>query len=379
MTANLSDKPILDKPNLIGEPADSLPSLDWKSVAVVGATGYTGHELIRLLLQHPRIKLKTAVSQSSAGKNLANVYPNMERFTELVCSSSSLESLADETDLIFLALPHGHAAERVTEGILEKCKVIDLGADFRLQTASQYEDWYGYKHPTPELLKESVYGLPELNRRKIAQARLVANPGCYATGSLLALAPMVSNQAIKLDSIIVDGKSGVSGAGRALTLGNHFDECNESIKAYKVGNHRHTPEIEQELEVRSNLKVNISFTPHLVPMNRGILITAYASLAKVMSLEEVKALYTSFYAGSYFIRLYNTESAEYPYPETRWVKGSNFCDIGVTIDVRTNRLIAICALDNLVKGAAGQAIQNMNLLFGWDETLGLKQMPIFPA
>jgi N-acetyl-gamma-glutamyl-phosphate reductase len=350
-----------------------------KKVAIVGATGYTGQELVRLLLQHDNVEIQTVVSHSHDGKNFASVYPGFQKVTDLVCADANLEQLADQVDLIFLALPHGHAASRVTADVLQKCKVIDLGGDFRLKNANDYELWYQFKHPNPELLQEAVYGLPELNRAEIGKARLVANPGCYATCSILTLAPLLMAKVIDPHSIIIDAKSGVSGAGRSLELGTHFNECNESIKAYKVASHRHTPEIEQQLAACSKSSFCTSFTPHLVPMNRGVLVTAYASLTSKLSQEELFDIYASFYGKELFIRIFSPGNDLYKFPETRWVKGSNFCDIGMTIDERTKRVIAIGAIDNLVKGAAGQAIQNMNLLFGWPESSGLKQSPIFPA
>jgi N-acetyl-gamma-glutamyl-phosphate reductase len=350
-----------------------------KTVAVVGATGYTGQELVKLLLQHEKVNIKSAVTQSKAGKSLASIYPSLQKLTDLVCQESDLKKLAEEVDLLFLALPHGEAAKQITPEILKKCKVIDLSGDFRLKDASDYETWYDFKHAHPQLLKQAVYGLPELNRKKIVGAQLVANPGCYATCSILTLAPLLMAKVIAPESIIIDAKSGVSGAGRSPTLDNHFNECNESIKAYNVAAHRHTPEIEQQLAICSNSSFCTSFTPHLVPMNRGILVTTYATLTKKISEAEAYDIYNSYYGNELFIRLFAPDDDLYTLPETRWVKGSNFCDIGMKIDQRTNRIISIGALDNLVKGAAGQAIQNMNILFDWPESSGLKQSPIFPS
>jgi N-acetyl-gamma-glutamyl-phosphate reductase len=391
-----------------------------KKVAIVGATGYTGQELVRLLLQHDQVELKALTSQSYVGSKFSNVYPNAARFTDLLCSEGDIEKLSTEVDVIFVALPHGHAAKAITRKVLDNSRVIDLGADFRLKNPEDYKTWYQLEHANPGLIKGAVYGLPELNRADIASARLVANPGCYATCSILTLAPLMHSNLIDENSIIIDAKSGVTGAGRSLALSVHFDEVNESLKAYKVASHRHTPEIEQALKTIANHPVTLTFTPHLIPMNRGILVTAYANLKSGVEAGDINAAYQAQYGNEYFIRLFNDANAggsrsavnagnagsggsgnsrsssgsdssssgsgsgnksneDYTLPETRWVKGSNFCDIGVTIDKRNNRLIAIGAIDNLVKGAAGQAIQNMNILFGFDETSGLKQMPIFPA
>lgn len=352
---------------------------DTKTVAVVGATGYTGQELLRLLMQHPKVQVKRAVSHSHGDKSLASVYPSFQKATDLILQDVDLETLSRTVDLIFLALPHGHAANKLNADILKNCKVIDLGGDFRLKSSKDYETWYGFKHPHPELLSQAVYGLPELNRAAVKKASLIANPGCYATCSILTLAPLLMAKAIDPKTIIIDAKSAVSGAGRSTDLGTHFNECNESIKAYKVASHRHTPEIEQVLSAYSETQFCTSFTPHLIPMNRGILITAYASLLKKMTSQEIFDIYKSFYGDELFIRLFTPDDAVYKHPETRWVKGSNYCDIGLTVDQRTDRVIAIGAIDNLVKGAAGQAIQNMNLIFAWPENSGLMQTPIFPV
>lgn len=350
-----------------------------KKVAVVGATGYTGQELIRILVRHPNVQVHTAVSSRKSGKTFSSVYPSFSKLADFTCSADSIETLSTEVDLIFLALPHGLAAKMVSQDVLDKCAVVDLGADFRLKNAGDYDEWYEFTHPNPALLDSSAYGLPELNREKIKAAKLIANPGCYATCSILSLAPLLSASLVDESTVIVDAKSGVSGSGRSLSLGVHFNECNESIKAYKLGTHRHTPEIEQVLNPYAEKALTISFTPHLVPMNRGILCTAYASLKKKMTEKELFDLYSKFYVDEQFIRIFDPQSGEYQYPETRWVKGSNYCDIGVSIDKRTNRAIIVGALDNLVKGAAGQAVQNMNILFDWDESTGLTQAPVFPA
>jgi N-acetyl-gamma-glutamyl-phosphate reductase len=343
--------------------------------AIVGATGYAGQELVRLILQHPNVNLRFATSKSYIDKKYENVYENFYNLTDIVCSEDELEQLADEVDVIFIALPHGIASGKVNENILKKVKIIDLGADFRLNDVDTYESWYNTPHNNQETLSQAIYGLCEWNREKIKTTNLVANPGCFTTCSILSLAPAIKDNTIEEDSIIIDAKSGVSGAGRSLNLGIHFAECNESIKAYKVAGHRHTPEIEQELSILSGKNITLSFTPHLVPMNRGILTTCYAKLKADFDYQEIRKSYEKYYQNEHFIRLL----PEGVFPETRWVKGSNFIDIGFAIDKRTNRLIVIGALDNLIKGAAGQAIQNMNLLFGLEETAGINSIPIFPA
>lgn len=342
---------------------------------VVGATGYAGAELVRLLVQHPQVEVSVLTSHSYAGQPFEQVYPGFSKRLNVICADETVESLFDQVDVLFFALPHGHVARQIDSNTLVNCRVIDLGADFRLGDAQTYESWYGLAHPKPALLEQAVYGLPEWFRDDIQSARLIANPGCYPTCSTLALAPLLKMGCIDPGSIIIDAKSGVSGAGRALALGHHFGECNESIKAYGVTTHRHTPEIEQTLSTLAQAPVTISFTPHLVPMNRGILATVYAGLSQPITADEVRAAYESAYADAPFIRLLPAEAL----PETRWVKGSNFCDIAFRIDERTQRIIVVAAIDNLVKGAAGQAIQNMNLMFGLAETTGLEAIPLFPA
>lgn len=342
---------------------------------VVGATGYAGNELVRILMQHPEVEIASVTSQSYIGKKFNEVYSNYRQINEMTCEESELERLAEACDVIFMALPHGVAAKTVTHDILEKTKVIDFGADFRLKDAEIYEKWYGLSHEGRELLKEAVYGLCEVNREEIKKARLIANPGCYTTCSILSLRPLVKEGLIENKSIIIDAKSGVTGAGRGLGLDSLYCEVNENMKAYKIASHRHTPEIEEQLGYASDEKMTLSFTPHLTPMNRGILATCYATLQNKVSYEEVKAAYEKYYQKEYFVRL----TQKGVFPETRWVKGSNFLDIGFTIDERTNRIVVVGALDNLVKGAAGQAVQNMNLMFELEENMGLKTVPLFPA
>jgi N-acetyl-gamma-glutamyl-phosphate reductase len=347
-------------------------------VGIIGATGYTGQELVRLLLDHPQVQITALASQSYAGKPYSHVYPSFSKLIDLTCVQEDSINVAESVDVLFFALPHSKAAEKVTEQLLEKVRVIDLGSDFRLKNPAAYEKWYGFKHPCPELLKKSVYGIPELKRKELASARLVANPGCYATASILALRPLIEKGVVDPKSVVIDGKSGVSGAGRSLTLGVHFDEVDESVKAYKVTSHRHTPEIEQELHSPGS-EIALTFTPHLIPMNRGILITAYASLSKKMDEAALKQIYLEAYGKEEFIRLFDKQGDEYDLPETRWVKGTNFCDIGLKLDTRTDRVVVVSALDNLIKGASGQAVQCMNILFGLPETTGLTRAALFPA
>jgi N-acetyl-gamma-glutamyl-phosphate reductase len=340
--------------------------------AVLGATGYVGQELVRLLAQHPDVQLTALTTQTYGGKNITDVFPHMKGSLTMTCTEESLGAVANECDVVFIALPHGQASYVVTAEILSKTKVIDMGADFRLKDAASYVSWYNTEHGNEDLLPHATYGLTEWQKAGVASAQLVANPGCYATASALALSPLLASGLVDTQSIIIDAKSGVSGAGRAATQAVHFNECNETLKAYGVGTHRHTPEIEQQLGQWAP-GMTISFTPHLVPMNRGILVTAYAKLLQGVEAKQIDDAFALWYADKPFIRL----SAEMP--ETRWVKGSNYCDIGWKVDPRTNRVVVIAALDNLMKGAAGQAVQNMNVMFGLDETRGLTHVPIFPV
>ncbi len=340
---------------------------------IIGATGYAGSELARLLLGHPNVELKSLVSRSYAGEAYSSVYSNFCH-TNYICEEEDTERLADECDVIFLALPHGETSKRVTEDILSKCKIIDLGADFRLQNIETYESWY-CEHFSKDILKEAVYGLCEINREKIKKCRIVGNPGCYTSCSILSLYPLVKEGLIDPDTIIIDAKSGVSGAGRGTKPDNLYCEVNESVKAYKIASHRHTPEIEEQLSIAAGKSITLSFTPHLIPMNRGILATCYATLAKNCAYEDMRAAYEKYYKNEYFIRIMK----EGVFPETRWVKGSNFADIGFTADKRTNRAVIVGAIDNLFKGAAGQAVQNMNILFGLDEKTGIDFVPPFPV
>lgn len=354
-------------------------------VAIIGATGYAGAELVRLLARHPHVELLSLTSTSYVNQLFSQAYPAFDdAFStdeEPVCQAEDWAALAETADVIFCALPHGHAAEKIKLDWLSKnasraLRIIDLGADFRLQHADTYAHWYGLPHPNPELLEAAVYGLTEWNRDAIADARLIANPGCYPTCSTLATLPLLKNGLIQPDSLIIDAKSGISGAGRALHLDRHYGECSESMKAYGLANHRHTPEIEQALSAFAGVSpFSITFTPHLVPMNRGILATVYARLESGVTEDAIRDAFESCYAHEPFIRLLPPGV----YPETRWVKGSNFCDINWVVDKRSNRVIVVAAIDNLVKGAAGQAIQNMNRMLNLDEREGLDMIPLFLA
>ena len=341
---------------------------------IIGSTGYAGGELARLLLQREDIEIKWYGSKSYVDQKYASIYQNMFQIVDDACMDDNMKELANQVDVIFTATPQGLCASLIDEEILSKAKVIDLSADFRIKDVNVYEEWYKIKHPTPEYIEEAVYGLPEINREKIKTARLIANPGCYPTCSTLAIYPLVKEGLIDTNTIIIDAKSGVSGAGRGAKVDNLYCEVNESCKAYGVASHRHTPEIEEQLSYAAGKPVTLSFTPHLIPMNRGILITAYAILAKTVSYDEVKAIYDKYYAGEQFVRVLEKDVT----PQTRWVEGSNFVDVNFKIDTRTNRIVMMGAMDNVVKGAAGQAVQNMNLLFGLPENTGLKQIPLFP-
>ena len=341
---------------------------------MIGSTGYAGGELARLLLQRDDVEILWYGSRSYVGQKYASVYPNLFKIVDENCQDDAIKELADQVDVIFTATPQGLCASLIDEEILSKVKVIDLSADFRIKDQAVYEKWYKLEHKSPQFLDEAVYGLPEVNREKVKTARLIANPGCFPTCSFLAVYPMVKEGLIDPNTLIIDAKSGTSGAGRGAKTDNLYCEVNESIKAYGVGTHRHTPEIEEQLSYAAGQPVTISFTPHLVPMNRGILVTAYASLNGTVTEEEARAVYEKYYQNEYFVRLLEPGAV----PQTRWVEGSNFADVNFKIDPRTNRVVMMGAIDNMVKGAAGQAIQNMNLMFGLPEQTGLKQLPMFP-
>ena len=343
-------------------------------VGIIGATGYAGGELVRILMGHKDAEIKWYGSRSYVDQKYADVYRNMFQIVDAKCMDDNMEELADQVDVIFTATPQGLCASLVNEEILSKTKIIDLSADFRLKDVNVYEEWYKIEHKAPQYIDEAVYGLCEINRDLVKSARIVANPGCYTTCSILTAYPLAKEGLIDMSTLIIDAKSGTSGAGRGAKLPNLYCEVNENIKAYGVGTHRHTPEIEEQLGYASGEKVVLNFTPHLVPMNRGILATEYATLKKKVTYEEVKAVYDQYYAKEKFVRVLDRDVC----PETKWVEGSNYVDIGFKIDPRTNRIIMMGAIDNLVKGAAGQAVQNMNLLFGLPEDEGLELVPMFP-
>lgn len=344
-------------------------------VGIIGSTGYAGQELVRILLGHKDVEIVWYGSRSYIDKKYSEVYGNMFNIVDDKCMDDNMEELAEKVDVIFTATPQGLCASLVNEDILSKVKIVDLSADFRIKDVATYEHWYGIEHKSPEFIDEAVYGLCEINREDIKGARLIANPGCYTTCSILSMYPLVKEKMIDVNTIIIDAKSGTSGAGRGAKVANLYCEVNESIKAYGVTSHRHTPEIEEQLGYAyEGSPLLLNFTPHLVPMNRGILVTAYANLNKDYSYEEIKAVYEKYYADEKFIRLLEKGVC----PETRWVEGSNYVDINFTVDPRTKRVVVMGAIDNLVKGAAGQAVQNMNLIMGLPETEGLMMPPMFP-
>ena len=349
-------------------------------VGIIGATGYAGAELVRILMNHKEAEIKWFGSRSYIDQNYADVYQNFFEIVDAKCLDDNMEELASQVDVIFTATPQGFLAGVLNEEILSKVKIVDLSADFRIKDVATYEKLYKIEHKSPQFIEEAVYGLCEINRDKVTtKTRLVANPGCYTTCSILTAYPLVKEGIIDPDTLIIDAKSGTSGAGRGAKTPNLFCEVNESMKAYGVTTHRHTPEIEEQLGYAAGKEIVVNFTPHLVPMNRGILATEYASLNKKAdgtypSYEEIKAVYDKYYAKERFVRVLKRGVC----PETKWVEGSNYVDVNFVIDERTHRVVMMGALDNLVKGAAGQAVQNMNLLFGLDEAEGLKMVPMFP-
>lgn len=342
-------------------------------VAIVGASGYTGVELVRLLADHPGVEITCVTSRQHAGEEIAAVFPSLRQRIGLVCDPVDVDLVAAKADFVFTALPHKTAMEVVPDLLAAGKKVVDLSADYRLRDVSVYEAWY-QKHTSPHLLGEAVYGLPEVYREQVKGARLVANPGCYPTSVAIGLAPLLKGDLVEPATLVVDSKSGTTGAGRSAKLGSLFCEVNEGFKAYGVAGHRHTPEIEQTLSELAGEGVILSFTPHLLPVNRGILSTCYATLKEDVSTADLLRTYQDYYRQEPFVRVHPEGSL----PNVAFVRGSNFCDVGVVSDPRTGRVIVVAAIDNLVKGAAGQAVQNMNLMLGLEESTGLLALPVFP-
>ncbi|MBT5551005.1 MAG: N-acetyl-gamma-glutamyl-phosphate reductase [Nitrospina sp.] len=342
-------------------------------VGIAGASGYTGLELIRLLVSHPDVELAVLTSETFQGQKIAEVFPSLNGMVDLKLQPLD-DSIAKNCEVLFLALPHTTAMSKLPVYLQSDCKVIDLSADYRLKDPEAYPDWYSVKHTHPELLEQAVYGLPELHRQAIQSARFIANPGCYPTSVILALAPLLKTDWVDLDSIISDSKSGVSGAGRKPSLATHYTEVNEGVSPYSIADHRHTPEMEQEISILAGKPVRVTFSPHLMPMTRGMLSTVYINLTQSISDEKLVEHYRDFYKGESFIRVLNPGK----FASSHHVLSSNFCDIGLKVDSRNQRLIITSALDNLIKGASGQAIQNMNIMLGLNEKTGLMAPAIFP-
>ena len=343
-------------------------------VGIIGATGYAGNEIVRLLLGHSGVQIEFLASQSFEGQNYSDIYGNFFELIDMKCSAPELEKLADRVDVIFTATPQGYLSGVLTEGMLEKCRFIDLSADYRIKDVATYEKWYKIEHRSPALIEEAVYGLSEINRERIRGARLLANPGCFTTCSILTAYPLVAEGLIDPDSLVINALSGVSGAGKGAKVANLFSEVNESVKAYGVTTHRHTPEIEEQLGYACGKAIRVSFTPHLIPMHRGIYATETATLTEGVTADKISQAYEKYYGKEFFIRLLGQERV----PESRFTEGSNFTDIGFKVDERVGRVVLMGTLDNLVKGAAGQAVQNMNIMFGFDEREGLKAIPMVP-
>jgi N-acetyl-gamma-glutamyl-phosphate reductase len=342
-------------------------------VGIVGATGYTGVELLRLLVQHPEVEVTVLTSQKYAGVPIDQVFPSLTGRLQIKCEELTIDRISQKVDFIFTAVPHKTAMETVPLFYQKGKRVVDLSADFRFKDPEVYERWY-QKHTCVDLLPESVYGLPELHREEIKNAKIVGNPGCYPTGALIGLIPLIKDGMISYENIVIDSKSGVSGAGRDVVLGSLFCEVNEGVKAYKIFDHRHLPEIEQELGQLAQKKITVTFVPHLIPMDRGILTTLYVKLSKKMKTEDVLSTFQEYYRGEPFIRIYPKGKI----PNTKDVRGSNYCDIGVIVNESDSRGVVVTAIDNLVKGASGQAVQNMNIMLGYPETMGLDVLPFFP-
>jgi N-acetyl-gamma-glutamyl-phosphate reductase len=343
-------------------------------VAICGGSGYAGAELLRILAAHHKVKVTAVTSEKSAGKKVTDLFPHLHQYANLAFEPLAEDKLVAKADLFFMALPHAASQEPVDYLVKKKKKVIDLSADYRLRDEKTYEQWYKVPHKFTDTLRKAVYGLPELYRKKIAAARLVANPGCYPTGALIGLYPAVKHAIVDSSFLIIDSKSGTSGAGRQSDVAFSFCEVNEGFKAYGIGKHRHTPEIEQELSLVARKDIKVNFAPHLVPLDRGILTTLYARLTKEIDTKEVLAIYRGAYAKEPFVRVLE----ETKFPNVKNVRGVNFCEIGLTVNRRTNTLIIVTVIDNLVKGASGQAVQNMNIMLGFDEKTALNTMALFP-
>jgi N-acetyl-gamma-glutamyl-phosphate reductase len=342
-------------------------------VGIIGATGYTGVELLRLLVHHPEVEVTALTSQKYAGIPIDRVFPSLMKHLQLKCEELNVDQISKKADFIFTAVPHKAAMEVVPLFHQRGKRIVDLSADFRFRDAAIYEKWY-QKHTSADLLPESVYGLPELHREKIRNAKIVGNPGCYPTGALIGLIPLVKKRMISVENIVIDSKSGVSGAGRDVVLESLFCEVNEGVKAYKIFAHRHTPEIDQELSQLVQKEINVTFVPHLIPMDRGILSTLYVHLLRKMKTEEMLDAIQDFYRGEPFVRVYPQGKL----PNTKDVRGSNLCDMGVMINESEDRAVVVTAIDNVVKGASGEAVQNMNIMLGFPETMGLDVLPLFP-
>jgi N-acetyl-gamma-glutamyl-phosphate reductase len=342
-------------------------------VGVIGATGYTGVELLRLLLRHPEVEVAALTSQKYAGVPIDQVFPSLMGHLHLKCEELSIDQISERTDFVFTAVPHKTAMETVPLFYRKGKRIVDLSADFRIKDPAIYERWY-QKHTCPELLPESVYGLPELHREKIRRAKIVGNPGCYPTGALIGLIPLVNERMISFENIVVDSKSGVSGAGRDVVLGSLFCEVNEGVKAYNIFKHRHLPEIEGELSQLAKKKIMVNFVPHLIPMDRGILTTLYVNFTQKVTTDDALKVFEDYYSKEPFVRLYPKGRI----PNTKGVRGSNYCDIGIVVNDSDGRGVVVTAIDNLVKGASGEAVQNMNIMLGYPETMGLDILPLWP-
>jgi len=343
-------------------------------VAICGGSGYAGAELLRILAAHPEVRITVVTSEKSAGKRVTDLFPHLPHYGNLIYEPLDREKILSKADFFFMALPHAASQVAVDFFVAQGKKVVDLSADYRLRDAKTYEEWYKVPHMFPGTLKKTVYGLPELYRKKIAKARLVANPGCYPTGAIIGLYPAVKSRLIKLDSIVVDSKSGTSGAGRQSEVSFSYCEVNEGFKSYSVTTHRHTPEIEQELSAAAGRNIKLNFTPHLVPLDRGILTTIYGRLTRDVDTKPVHEIYKAAYRKEPFTRVLDMGM----FPNVKNVRGTNLCELGIAINKRTNTLIVVSAIDNLVKGASGQAVHNMNIMMGFDETTALNAIALFP-